>query len=531
MFSSSSSSLPSKCTRSERSCLQDPLPSCTWATSSRKVSCLCMTPVKSDSTAVTIIVLRNLASLSFCLQLVEKYGPVFTVWMGPKPVVILCGYEVVKDALLGHAEEFGGRPDIPIKIPGVTGQGFEVTNDKKRTAIRRFTLSTLRDFGMGKRRMSERVQEEALFLVEEIAATQGPPPYSEGRENGRRGVRSYSLCLALLAGQPFDAKGTIRSAVSNVFCSVIFGCRFDYRDKNILEQLQFTTDFIAFFRSFFGVAYVAIPKIMGLLLGKHKKIAAHGQRVHAFICEHVNAHMQSLDPENPRDYIDCFLIKLGKDQSNNDTMFNHEDIIMTVLGLFIAGIGTTSQALHYCLLAMAKFPDIQVKVQLEIAEVIGTHRQPSTDDRVKMPFTNAVVHEIQRYQKTNFEIFSHILTCDTEFRGYKLSEGTPAIPLLYYLHFDPLQWETPQELNPDHFLDETGKFRKRDAFMPFSAGKRACPGEALAQVKLFLLLTTLLQHFTFQLSGEGKEKDLLTLSVDLNTNSVSPKLQAMRRSI
>ncbi|KAJ6655037.1 hypothetical protein lerEdw1_006090 [Lerista edwardsae] len=106
-------------------------------------------------------------------KLAEKYGPIFTVWLGPKPSIVLCGYEVMKDALLGHAEEFGGRPKIPFQIPGTNGQGFGNSNEKKWREMRRFTLSTLRDFGMGKRRMSDRVQEEALCLVEEIAATRG----------------------------------------------------------------------------------------------------------------------------------------------------------------------------------------------------------------------------------------------------------------------------------------------------------------------------------------------------------------------
>lgn len=65
----------------------------------------------------------NLAFLLFYVQLAEKYGPVFTVWMGTRPAVVLCGYEVLKDALLGHAEAFGGRPVSTIKVPGTRGEG------------------------------------------------------------------------------------------------------------------------------------------------------------------------------------------------------------------------------------------------------------------------------------------------------------------------------------------------------------------------------------------------------------------------
>lgn len=45
-------------------------------------------------------------------QLKEKYGPVFTVYMGPRPVVVLCGHEAVKEALVDRADEFSGRGEL-----------------------------------------------------------------------------------------------------------------------------------------------------------------------------------------------------------------------------------------------------------------------------------------------------------------------------------------------------------------------------------------------------------------------------------
>ncbi|PKU27717.1 cytochrome p450 2c5-like [Limosa lapponica baueri] len=102
-------------------------------------------------------------------KLSSRYGPIFTVWLGLKPVVVLCGYEVVKDALVGHSEEFGGRPEIPLLVQLSKDYGFVSNNEKKWRELRRFTLSTLRDFGMGKSSMSQRVQQEAQHLVELLA--------------------------------------------------------------------------------------------------------------------------------------------------------------------------------------------------------------------------------------------------------------------------------------------------------------------------------------------------------------------------
>lgn len=42
-------------------------------------------------------------------QLRDRYGPVFTVYLGARRVVVLCGHDAVKEALVDQAEEFSGR--------------------------------------------------------------------------------------------------------------------------------------------------------------------------------------------------------------------------------------------------------------------------------------------------------------------------------------------------------------------------------------------------------------------------------------
>ncbi|XP_018429385.1 PREDICTED: cytochrome P450 2K1-like, partial [Nanorana parkeri] len=49
-------------------------------------------------------------------ELAKKYGEVFSVKMGTKQIVVLAGYEAVKDALVNYAEEFGGRGKTRIFI-------------------------------------------------------------------------------------------------------------------------------------------------------------------------------------------------------------------------------------------------------------------------------------------------------------------------------------------------------------------------------------------------------------------------------
>lgn len=56
-------------------------------------------------------------------QLQKKYGSVFTVYFGPRPVVVLCGHEAVKEALVDQADDFSGRGEMPTLEKNFQGYG------------------------------------------------------------------------------------------------------------------------------------------------------------------------------------------------------------------------------------------------------------------------------------------------------------------------------------------------------------------------------------------------------------------------
>ncbi|XP_070595823.1 cytochrome P450 2C23-like [Erythrolamprus reginae] len=434
-------------------------------------------------------------------KLLKKYGPVFTVWLGPKPMVVVCGCEAVRDALITHNEEFGGRP--PIVLFDEVTKGYGLISEHERWKImRRFTLTTLRNFGMGKKSMADRILEEAHCLVGKISTFEG---------------------------QSFDIVPTITASVSNVLCYVIFGNRFSYEDKNFTELLEIFKTFNNFFLSIPGMIYSALPNIMKFLPGPHKKVFSDCNKVCDFIRNKVDAHKKTLDPENPRDFIDCFLLKLEKEQDSS--LICSEDLIMSGFQLFFAGTESTGSTISFGLIILAKFPHIQAKAQREIEEVVGANRAPTMEDRMEMAYTKALVHEILRYLQGGIENFPHMTTQDVNFRGHFIPQGTYVLPLWFSVHFDPLCWEDPEKFDPGHFLDEKGEFQKNDAYLPFSAGKRACPGEGLADMELFLFFVILLQHFTFELTIDPEEINLVTLFTDLKKNGRHRYLCAIKRKI
>ncbi|XP_078516805.1 cytochrome P450 2C8-like isoform X3 [Lissotriton helveticus] len=331
------------------------------------------------------------------LKLGEKYGTVFTIHIGSRPLLVLCGYDTVKEALVDQADDFSGRGHFPVFHLITKGYGVVISNGERWKQLRRFSLMTLRNCGMGKRSIEERIQEEAQFLVEELRKTK------EGA---------------------FDPTFVFGKTVANVICSVVFGTRFDYEDKKYLSLLQLFNENFRFLNSTWAQLLNRFPGIIQPLPGPHRKVQKNVKVAKRFVKEYIKEHQATLDPGNPRDFIDCFLIKMQQETQNPDTEFSRKNLVMTTLNLFVAGTETVSTTLRYGLMILLKNPEVEEKVHKEIDHVIGESRPPCMEDRSKMPYTDAVIHEIQRFIDIIPLNLPHSVTRDTTFRGYTIPKGS-----------------------------------------------------------------------------------------------------------
>ncbi|XP_011385807.1 cytochrome P450 2B11-like [Pteropus vampyrus] len=407
--------------------------------------------------------------LKFLLQQRDKYGDVFTVYLGSKPVVMLCGIDSIREALVDQAEAFSGRGRIAAVDRVFQGYGVFFANGESWRALRRFSLAAMRDFGMGKRSVEERIQEEAQSLLQKLRNSQG----------------------ALQ-----DPTFLFHSITANIICSIVFGKRFAYSDPEFLRLLDLFYQSFALISSFPSQMLEFLPDIFKSIQGTQRQIYRNLEEVKTFIGRSVEKHRETLDPSAPQDLIDTYLLRMDKEKSDPASEFQQANLIHTVLSLFFAGTETTSTTLRYGFLLMLKYPHIAERVHKEIDQVIGSHRPPALADRAKMPYTDAVLHEIQRFADLVPIGVPHKVTKDTYFRGYMIPQGTEVYPILNSALYDPRYFETPDTFNPDHFLDASGAVKKNEAFIPFSIGKRICVGESIARAELFLFFTTILQNFS-----------------------------------
>ncbi|XP_066451519.1 cytochrome P450 2K6-like [Eleutherodactylus coqui] len=427
------------------------------------------------------------------LALAEKYGPVFTFHMGMKRMVVLAGYETVRDALVNHAEEFGERARVKIFHDMDKGLGLIFSHGDNWKMMRRFTISTLRDFGMGRNTIEEKITDECVHLNNRIAS---------------------------LKGKPFDNMMLLNSAVANIIVSILLGYRMNYDDPQFMRLLNLINENVRLVGMPIVTLYNIFP-FLRILPGSHKTIVKNVAEQCEFITKTFVEHLKNLDENDQRSFIDAFLVRQKEEAGNSQSYFHNVNLTRVVRNLFTAGMETSSTTLRWGLLLMIKYPKIQEKVQEEIARVIGS-AQPMYSHRTEMPFTNAVIHEIQRFADIVPLNLPHETTKDVTFRGYFFPKGTYVIPLLSSVLRDKTQFEKPEEFYPNHFLDANGNFMKKDAFMPFSAGRRVCAGETLAKMELFIFFTSLLQKFTFCLPPGVTDVDLS--SVVSITNAPKPQM-------
>ncbi|KAM8911926.1 cytochrome P450 2C23-like [Lycaon pictus] len=414
-------------------------------------------------------------------RLAEQYGSVYSLRLGAHPVVVLHGYQALKEALCGQAVNFGGRGKFPIMDNALRGYGIVFSHGERWKQMRRFTLMTLRNFGMGKRSIEDRIQEEAQHLMQALSHTQA---------------------------QPVDPTFIFACAPCNMIFSILFNERLDYQDKELQQLIMLLNENISIASSFWTQLYNLWPSFIHYLPGRHQKFFKNIQNIKNFILEKVAQHQETLKPEQPRDYTDCFLDRMEEEKHNPYSEFNLENLVAVGFNLFSAGTETVTNTLRLALLILLKHPEVEGKIHEEIDRVVGRDRVPCMNDRAQMPYTDAVVHEVQRYINLIPSNLPHAVTQDTKFRQFYIPKGTTVFPLLSSVLYDSKEFTNPQRFDPNHFLDENGSFQKSDFFVPFSIGKRACLGESLARMEVFLFLTTTLQNFTLKPAVDQRELNI-----------------------
>uniref|UniRef100_G3TZM7 Cytochrome P450 family 2 subfamily B member 6 n=1 Tax=Loxodonta africana TaxID=9785 RepID=G3TZM7_LOXAF len=342
-----------------------------------------------------------------------------------------------------------------------------------------------------------------------------PPPRNFGREKKRqRHTRQTDQAQKKFyrekLGALLDPTFFFHAITANIICSMVFGERFAYKDPQFLRLLDTFYQTFALVSSFSSQLYCIAHRLLKHFPGPHRQVYKNLQKVNTFISCSVAKHRETLDPSTPRDFIDTYLLRMDKEKSNPNTEFHQRNLILTALSLFFGGTETTSTTLRYGFLLMLKYPHIAEKVRKEIEQVIGSHRPPALDDRAKMPYTDAVIHEIQRFGDFLPIGVPHMVTKDTYFRGYIIPKGAQQDVTIRSIHTST-HVEEPERQRIPHGMCTCHVPTLVISPSSVPTGKRICLGEGIARAELFLFFTTILQNFSVASPVAPKDVSLMPL--------------------
>ncbi|KAI1706662.1 cytochrome p450 domain-containing protein [Ditylenchus destructor] len=419
------------------------------------------------------------------LQWQKQYGPVYTFWMAEQPVVAITDYKTIKETFIQDGDTYAGRNlfnEAGKLLRGGTLNGVTFPEGEEWRENRRFALQALREFGMGKSEAEAKILIESDYLIDSL------------KKELKSGIREHNVIK------------WIDLAVGSIINQVLFGYRFsgDYEEefgtlKKILD------DFIQEFARPAVATVMFFPALrkFPIFSSAFQRMKQHNDGSADFVKAQIKEYTAKFNAEGLADakglpFVGSYL--RAKQQSNgkvNDgsILFRDDALFHFCLDLWIAGQETTSTTLSFAILYLLLDVDVQSKMQQELDSVVAADEKVIITHKSRLPYTNAVINEIQRVSNLLPQNLLHRTMRDVELNGYKLPKSTNVVPQISCVLLDEKIFPEPHRFKPERFLDKNGQLLKVEELIPFSIGKRICLGESLARMELFLLIANIFHTF------------------------------------
>ncbi|PAV86642.1 hypothetical protein WR25_23333 isoform A [Diploscapter pachys] len=409
----------------------------------------------------------------------NEYGGIYTLWFGTKPVVQLVEYDISQEAMVKKGSHFINRW-IPKNMDVIRkGHGLITSNGDYWQEQRRFALHTLRNFGLGRNFMEERIMEEFELKFKELDKLNGEPVF----------VHDH-----------FDI------LVGSIINRMLFSYRFD--EKNAAEFYALKREMDKTLEKA-SMLFATIPSFITEMIPylRNKRLAMQKPfwGVKNFISKQVDERLKEIEEgrhqldEEGEDFCDAYYIEMKKQQeANPNTGFYKESLICAIFDLWVAGQETTSLTLNWASIYLLNNPHVEEKVRKELQEVTGDSRNLSLLDKPKTPYLLAVINEVQRLASIlNTNIFRQA-TDDVQIGDYLIKKGTPVVSQLSVIMSEENVFEKKFDFNPDRYF---AKDRLDQHVIPFGAGKRECLGKSLALAELYLILGNMILRYKLEPAG------------------------------
>ncbi|KAM0850687.1 hypothetical protein ACQ4PT_052909 [Festuca glaucescens] len=325
-----------------------------------------------------------------------------------------------------------------------------------------------------------------------------------GRASREGKVRELLGCIRGHAGETVEVGRVVLSGLFNVVSNVLFSEDVGDLSSGRAQELETLIDdmLVEFAKPNLSDLFPALSVFD--LQGRRRRTAERVRRFFDFF-DPIIARRMKAGGEKKADFLDVLLQLHSVDQ------LSIEIIKSFLLDLFIAGTETNSLSVEWTMAELLRHPAAMSKVRAELQEVLGSKQYPDESDIGRLPYLRAVLMESMRLHPPSPLLMPHEAMAEgAEVGGFAVPKGAMVIINLCAVMRDPAAWTRPDEFVPERFIGVDMDFRVKDRFefMPFGAGRRACPGMPMATRVVTLILASLLHRFQWRLPEGMQPSDV-----------------------
>ncbi|CAM6042022.1 unnamed protein product [Sphagnum compactum] len=441
------------------------------------------------------------------MELSKKYGPIMFLRLGSVPTVVTNSPEIVREILKHQDHIFCSRPSSAARdIMAYGGAGFALSAYGPHWRyLRRVCIRELLSPSRIQRYEKDRHKEAQLLVAQVLDASNKA---QEVNLTDLLTTFTMNVATMMILSKKYFGPLALDGEQAEAFKECLHEGLKLFGVFNIGDYVPLLKPFdLQGYEHEMKQVRLKEKRVLNLIMREHYESKARLRRNGS--CSGAAA---ADGIESAHDFVDVLMALPGEDGAprlSDDTM---EALILELLS---AATDTTAVVMEWTLAELVRNPQMQRRVQEEIRTAChvgsGIECLVQESHLNELQYLKAVLKESTRLHPGGSFPIPHMSMEATKVAGYDIPKNTTVLINLMDLGRNTSSFDNPEEFDPDRWLRE-GNVELRDAdmrFIPFSGGRRMCPGASVAQCTVMLVLARLLQAFDWGLP-QGKE------DVDLN---------------
>jgi cytochrome P450 len=426
----------------------------------------------------------------------KKYGPIYTLWLGRRPTVIISDPTITAELLEKRSHKYSSRPRFVVMGEVYSNNsGILVAKYGKDWSVRRKVLHSV---------LTQKALQQ-YKPVQEAEATR--------------------LCQ-MLVDNPQDFESLLDRFTASIVFTIAYGHRIDSMQSPIIRQRLKLMHIMAslnvpgrYLAESFPIL-ARIPEALAPWKRQVKRWGDENQQADAQLMNYVREDMENAKKPGAPPLAPSLARSLLEQKAADPAAFallGERDFNGLPASIFGAGADTTASTLCSTVLALVTHPEVLPAAHAELDAVIGANRLPTYADEPALPYIRALCKEALRWRPVAvLGGTPHASTEPDTYNGFYIPRGTNILGNSWAINLNEAYYPNPDHFNPLRFLDanpqslgylpntylqttpqeNTGKpHPSRLGHSSFGWGRRICPGADLATNNLFIAVASLLWCF------------------------------------